>query len=295
MRFNPRARVDQSEVDDVGGSGGGGGGQMGLPIPSGGRMSAGTLVLLIIVFVVIKLISGGGGGGASQANTCKTGADANKSDKCAAELFTTSVQDYWERTYPAQTNGTYQPIKTVLFSGQTSSACGTAASQMGPFYCPNDKRVYLDSTFFHDMLQGQLGAKGGTFSIGYVIAHEYGHHIEDQLGLLGKIRTQKGPSSDSVKAELMADCLGGMWAKGAQETKDANGTTIIQGLTQDDINRAIDAAQAVGDDRIQKKTSGRVDPEQWTHGSAAERKKWFGIGVQQGSLKACNTFEAASL
>jgi len=293
MRFNPRARVDQSQVEDVGGSGGGGG-RMGFPIPTGGRISVGTIVILVLFFLVTRFVGGNDGGGTT-GGSCETGADANRSDKCAIELFTTSVQDYWQRTFPAQTNGTYQPIKTVLYAGQTSSACGTASSQMGPFYCPNDKRVYLDSTFFHDMLQGQLGAKGGTFSIGYVIAHEYGHHIEDQLGLLGRIRTQKGPNSDSVKAELMADCLGGMWAKGAQETKDANGNTIISDLTQDDINRAIDAAQAVGDDRIQKKTSGRVDPEQWTHGSAAERKKWFGIGLAQGSLKACDTFDAGSL
>jgi predicted metalloprotease len=166
---------------------------------------------------------------------------------------------------------------------------------MGPFYCPNDQRVYIDKTFMDDMLRGQLGAKGGTFALGYVIAHEYGHHVEDLLGILGRMRTQQGPKSDSVRVELMADCLGGMWAKDAQQTKDAQGNAIIEDLTQDDIARAIDAAQAVGDDRIQKQSSGRVNPEAWTHGSSQERVHWFNVGLKEGSLEACNTFAPGAL
>ena len=132
------------------------------------------------------------------------------------------------------------------------------------------------------MLEGQLGAEGGPFAIGYVIAHEYGHHLQDQLGVLGKIRTQKGPRSDAVRVELMADCLAGVWAKGAQETKDQDGRAIIEELNQDDIKRAIDAAQAVGDDRIQKRSSGQVDTDSFTHGSAEQRVRWFNQGMCRG-------------
>ena len=145
------------------------------------------------------------------------------------DLFTTSVQNYWKQAYPDETGDAYDVVQTVRFEGSTDSGCGQASSQMGPFYCPNDRKVYLDKTFFDDMLEGQLGAEGGPFAIGYVIAHEYGHHVEDQLGVLGKIRTQKGPRSDAVRVELMADCLAGVWAKGAQETRDQHGRADHRG------------------------------------------------------------------
>lgn len=301
MRFNPKAGIDQSQIETRGGGGRGGGG-MRLPIPMGGgggfgrgRIGIGTIVLVILFVVVTQCTGGGNGSSAPAQNTCASGADANKSDACASDLFTNSVQDYWSRAYPAQVKGQYEPIKTVRFSGSTDSACGQASSEMGPFYCPNDRLVYLDTSFFKDMLQGQLGAKGGTFAIGYVIAHEYGHHIEDQLGILGKIRTQEGPKSDAVRVELMADCLAGAWAKGAQETRDSQGNVLIQDLTQDDIKLAIDAAQAVGDDRIQKRTSGQVNTDTFTHGSAAQRIRWFNQGMSQGTIKSCDTFATDDL
>jgi predicted metalloprotease len=299
MRFNPRARIDQSQIETR--SGGGGGGGMRLPIPmggGGGRVGVGTIVILILFFVITQCTSlgdSGGGGSTATQNTCETGADANESDACAIDLFTNSVQDYWTRAYPREVNGEYEPIRTVRFEGSTDSACGQASSAMGPFYCPNDRLVYLDTSFFEDMLQGQLGAKGGTFAIGYVIAHEYGHHVEDQLGVLGKIRTQKGPKSDAVRVELMADCLAGAWAKGAQQTKDAQGQAIIEDLTQDDIKRAIDAAQAVGDDRIQKRTSGQVNTDTFTHGSAEQRVRWFNQGMTDGTIRGCDTFATDDL
>ncbi len=298
MRFNPRANIDQSQIETRSG-GGGGGGLSRLPIPSGGggRIGLGTIILIIIVVVVQQLASNGGGGSdAPQAtNSCRTGADANKSEDCAVDLFTNSVQDYWSRAYPDQTGKQYDEIDTVRFQGSTDSACGQASDAMGPFYCPNDKKVYLDTDFFDDMLKGQLGAKGGTFALGYVIAHEYGHHIEDQLGLLGRMRTQRGPNSDAVRIELMADCLAGVWAKGALETKDAQGQPIITELTQDDIATAVDAAQAVGDDRIQKRTSGRVNTDSFTHGSAAQRVRWFNTGLRDGTIRGCDTFAASQL
>ena len=308
MRFNPKARIDQSQIETRSGGGGGGGG-MRLPIPGGGggggKIGIGTVVIIILFFVLTQCLNVGGGGSAAPggggsgdqqtANQCESGADANKSEACAIDLFTNSVQDYWSKAYPQQVKGDYEQITTVRFQGSTESGCGQASSQMGPFYCPNDRKVYLDTTFFDDMLTGQLGAKGGPFAIGYVIAHEYGHHVEDQLGILGKIRTTKGPKSDSVRVELMADCLAGAWAKGAQTTQDASGQPIISDLTQDDIKRAIDAAQAVGDDRIQKKSSGRVDTDSFTHGSAAQRERWFNTGLSQGTIKACDTFSTDDL
>ena len=304
MRFNPKARIDQSQIETRSGGGTGGGG-MRLPIPSGGggKVGLGTIVVIVLVVVLTQCtgvgIPGGGtstgSGDTAAENTCQTGEDANNSEACAIDLFTNSVQDYWSRAYPQQVNGDYETVKTVRFEGSTASGCGTASSEMGPFYCPNDRKVYLDTTFFDDMLQGQLGAKGGPFAIGYVIAHEYGHHIEDQLGVLGKIRTQRGPKSDAVRVELMADCLAGAWAKGAQQTKDADGNAIIADLTQDDIKRAIDAAQAVGDDRIQKRTSGRVDTDSFTHGTAAQRVRWFNQGLSQGTIKGCDTFATDNL
>ncbi|MBO9520965.1 MAG: neutral zinc metallopeptidase [Nocardioidaceae bacterium] len=303
MRFNPKARIDPSQVEARGGGGSLGGGGMRLPLPSGGggQLGVGGLVVLVLFFVVSQCagvgpdLVPGGGSGSGSAESCQTGEDANKSDECAVRLFTESVQNYWGKALQEQGGPAYDVTSTVTFSGQTDSACGTAASQMGPFYCPNDKKVYVDSTFFDQMLEGQLGAEGGPFSIGYVIAHEYGHHIEDQLGILARMRTQQGPKSDGVKVELMADCLGGMWAKEALTTTDTEGTQIISELTPDDIARAIDAAQAVGDDRIQKRSSGRVNPEQWTHGSAEQRQHWFNVGLKEGSLEACNTFAPGAL
>ena len=309
MRFNPKARIDESQIENrgSGGLGGGlGGGGMRLPIPSGGggKVGLGTVVV-IVLYIVLQTCAGNSvvpGTGSSdsgptttQTSSCKTGADANKSYDCAIDLITNSVQEYWSQAFEQQHGEAYQDIKTVKYSGRTSSACGTASSAMGPFYCPNDRLVYIDTSFMDDMLQGQLGAKGGPFALAYVIAHEYGHHVQDLLGILGQIRTQQGEKSDSVKTELMADCLAGMWAKNAQETTEAGTNPIIEDLTQDDINRAIDAAQAVGDDRIQKQSSGRVNPEAWTHGSSAQRVHWFNVGLKEGSLDACNTFAPGAL
>ncbi|MGN6781366.1 MAG: KPN_02809 family neutral zinc metallopeptidase [Marmoricola sp.] len=309
MRFNPKARIDESQVENRSGRGGGLGGGLGgsgfqIPLPSGGggRIGLGT-VIIIVIYLIVQFCAapGGGNGGQNGAAdpgtgaTCSTGADANRSLGCAIDLLTNSVQDFWSHAYPQQTGKAYDVIRTVKYSGQTSSGCGTAQSAMGPFYCPNDQRVYIDTSFMRDMLQGQLGAKGGPFALGYVLAHEYGHHIEDQLGILAKMRTQQGPRSDSVRVELMADCLAGVWAKSATTTKDASGRTLITDLTKDDISRAINAAQAVGDDRIQKESTGRVDREAWTHGSSAERVHWFETGLKGGTIQGCDTFDTNTL
>ena len=299
MRFNPKASADEGQIENRSGGSGSG---FGLPIPSGGggRLGAGGLVV-VIVYVVFQLIAGnsvipgtGDDSTTTSAEQC-TGTMANQDLDCGIDLFTTSIQDYWSKALPEQRSIDYQPIVTVKYTGQTSSGCGTAQSAMGPFYCPTDKKVYIERSFMTDMLEGQLGAKGGPFALGYVVAHEYGHHIEDQLGILDRMRTRQGATSDSVKVELMADCLAGAWAKNASTTQDANGNVIIEDLTRDDVARAIDAAQAVGDDRIQQESGGRVDREAWTHGSSAERVHWFDIGMDRGTIAACDTFKAKSL
>ncbi|MDX6325213.1 MAG: uncharacterized protein QOK15_1567 [Nocardioidaceae bacterium] len=333
MRYNPRARLDRSQVRVRRGGGGGGGGLGGLggglsggglPIPVGGRMGCGGIVMIVVVVIILFATgalngggsgtgSGGGGSGGpfggysapstgsvSDAGTtgldqCQTGADANSSEQCALLADVNSVQAFWAQALPDQAGVSYTKAETDFFTGQTQTGCGPATADVGPFYCPVDKNVYLDTSFFRAMLQGQLGAKGGPFSEAYVLAHEYGHHVQDLLGTMGKVRTQQGANSDSVRLELQADCYAGIWTKFATTVKDQNGEVLILDLTQDDINRALDAAAAVGDDRIQQKSSGRVSPESWTHGSAQARQYWFTQGMQNGTLDACDTFGASDL
>ncbi len=184
----------------------------------------------------------------------------------------------------------YPKAPTVIYSGATQSGCGTASNQVGPFYCPLDSRVYIDASFF-DELSSRFGADGGNLAKEYVIAHEYGHHIQNVLGILGKAQQDpQGPQSGAVKVELMADCLAGTWVKHATETKDANGVAFLKPISQKDIDSALSAASAVGDDRIQETMQGRVTPENWTHGSSAQRQKWFMAGYTSGDINQCNTF-----
>jgi predicted metalloprotease len=218
----------------------------------------------------------------SELTECESGVDANENPDCARLAVVNSIQAFWSDALPRQANREYVEADTVIFSGSVDTGCGPATSAVGPFYCParDDMQVYLDTSFFEAMLEGELGARGGDFAEAYVLAHEYGHHIENQLGLLARTRTQQGPNSDAVRIELMADCLAGMWARHA--------TTV-------DISEALDAAAAVGDDRIQERTAGRVTPENWTHGSAAAREMWFRTGLEEGTLNACDTFSTDQL
>jgi predicted metalloprotease len=306
--FNDNAQIDSSQVEDRRGQSGGGGGILsGLP---GGLATAGgggLGIVGIIVVVLIQVLGGGAGGsdfsatdpdpsgtGAVQVSTCKTGADANARADCRITAIANSVQSYWTVELPKH-KVAYTESDTVIFTSSTSSGCGQASSDMGPFYCPTDRKVYLDLAFFGDMLQNQLGAEGGSFAEAYVIAHEYGHHIQDLLGTMATAQRQgaTGATSGSVRLELQADCYAGVWGNHATTTPDASGNTLISNLTQDDVNRAIDAAEAVGDDRIQQQSQGSVNPEQWTHGSAAERKKWFTAGFQSGDMTKCDTFSGS--
>lgn len=190
-----------------------------------------------------------------------------------------------------QTLEGYQPSTTNIFTDQISTGCGTATSQIGPFYCPTDQSVYLDTGFF-DQLSEQFGAEGGDATEAYVIAHEYGHHVSNLLGDLeaGQQDSSTGPDSMGVRLELEADCFAGTWMNWA----DADPDDVIESFTEDDLNQAVDAAEAIGDDRIQEKTQGQVQPESWTHGSAEMRKGWLLEGFRTGDPNVCRTLMDSS-
>ena len=306
MSFNDNANLDISQVES-----GEGGGRGGLAVGGG---VGGIVVQILTLLFGGNITSGGTSGridpgqntqldpgqvqpGGAQANDfsqCRTGADANRDVQCRVIGTVNSVQDYWTDELPRY-GKKYRNVNTVLYSGATASACGTASNQVGPFYCPLDKKVYIDASFFAE-LTSRFGADSGALAQEYVVAHEYGHAIQDQLGILDRAQQDpQGQNSGAVRIELMADCLGGVWAKHASQTQASNGQPLLRALTQDDIQSALSAASAVGDDRIQKKLQGRVTPESWTPGSSAERQKWFSTGYQGGDLNQCDTFTAASL
>jgi predicted metalloprotease len=198
-------------------------------------------------------------------------------------------EEVWAQVLPAQKGIRFNAPTLVLFDGVTGSPCGTAQSAMGPFYCPMDQKIYLDTSFFRDMKQRFGG--GGDFAYAYVISHEMGHHIENQLGILPKVQRARERASSraeanamSVRVELMADCLAGVWA--------ANGNAKRQFLEEGDLEKAVAAAQAIGDDRLQKAQRGVVVPDSFTHGSSAQRVQWLLKGVQSGQIDTCNTFQA---
>lgn len=313
MRFNPKARLDSGQVQHRRGSGGGRGGGLGFPVGGGSGMKVGGgiggVVVLVLIFLLSQYLGGGGTtlpsgpasdtgpvstGGQALAH-CRTGADANEDSDCARVAVVNSIQAFWSQALPEQSGQRYVEGDTVIFSDQVRTGCGAATADVGPFYCPADRQVYLDTTFFEDMLEGQLGGSGGDFAEAYVLAHEYGHHVQNLLGVLGRVRTQQGPTSDAVRLELQADCYAGMWTRFATEVEDANGEVLISELTREDVEEALDAARAVGDDRIQQRTSGRVNPDAWTHGSAEQRMRWFTTGHEKGDLGACDTFAARRL
>ncbi len=298
MTFNPNARLDTSEVSDQRG-----GGMLGS-VPGGGFTVGGGAIGIIVAIVALLLganpFSGGsslsGGLGQLQgqstsgeapnstlAQDCQTGQDANTKDDCRIVAYVDSVQKYWTDEF-ARRGQSYTPVKTVFFTGQTQTGCGPASTEVGPFYCPVDKLVYIDLGFFNE-LRTKFGAQGGSLAQGYVIAHEYGHHVQDLLGRLNANTSQQGAEGTSVRTELQADCYAGVWAH------NATSTGYLEPLTDQNIADALNAAAAVGDDRIQKEFQGRVTPETWTHGSSAQRQHWFTVGYQSGNMDSCDTFQ----
>jgi uncharacterized protein len=295
VRYRRNARLDPSQIEDRRGRRGIPGG--GLTVGGGGLGLAG-----LVIYLLLNALAGGGGisgplgnlDGSTVAQAppgqvlgqeCQTGAQANRHEACRIVADVNSVQSYWQDQFAAS-GRQYTIAKTVFFTGSTDTGCGAASTDVGPFYCPLDKHVYIDLGFF-DELQTRFGTRGGPFAQAYVLAHEYGHHVQDQLGILGQGSSQTGAEGRSVRTELQADCFAGVWAHHATQTG------YIANLTQADISDALDAAAAVGDDRIQAETQGQVDPETWTHGSSAQRQRWFKRGYETGKPAACDTFSGS--
>lgn len=247
----------------------------------------GIIVLLIGAYYGVDLSGVVGtpqvGGGAAQRSTLNAGEEDHLNRLSRVVLAQT--EDSWGE-YFSRNGRRYTPPTMVLYNGATQTACGTGQKAMGPFYCPNDQKVYLDLSFYEDM-KNKLGAQGGDSAFAYVIAHEVGHHVQNLMGILPKVHRAQQNTDEasanrlSVRLELQADCFAGVWAHSAQQNKVFEGS---------DLDKIMDAAEAVGDDRIQKRSQGYAVPDSFTHGSSAERKSWFQRGFQSGDPAQCNTF-----
>jgi len=272
-----------------------GGGGIGLPGGAGG-LGIGTMIILGLIGWVLgidpriliggaEMVTRGGGAITQQAPRGKQGVPEDQAGRFAAAILG-NTEDVWKEVLPAQVNREYRPPKLVLFSGATRSGCGAAQSAMGPFNCPLDQTVYLDLSFFKEMQQRFRA--GGDFAYAYVITHEVGHHVQNLLGLLQKVQARQREVGKiesnqlSVRVELMADCLAGVWAFHSNER--------YKSLEQGDVEEAINAAQAIGDDRLQRQSQGYVVPDSFTHGSSEQRTRWFKQGYDTGDSDRCDTF-----
>ncbi len=300
MEFDDDARLDTSQIDDARGRGGAGPDLGGLPggFGTGAKLGGGGLIGLLVVIVIAFLSTRGGGFATNDmlepsttvgdqsatevARECRTGADANERQDCRIVAVVNSVQRDWSDTFD-RSGVTYRPARTQLFSNRTYSGCGPASSATGPFYCPADETVYVDLTFFDALSQPPFNAAGGPFAQAYVIGHEYGHHVQNLLGRSAGADRQ-GATSGSVRLELQADCYAGVWAANAVSTG------FVTEITPEDIARGLDAAAAVGDDRIQESAGGRSNPDSYTHGTSAQRQRWFQRGYDTADPTACDTF-----
>lgn len=231
-----------------------------------------------------------GGGETDDLDQCQTGEDANDNVDCRMVGAATSLDRYWE----TQVDGYVKP-EMIIFTGSVSTGCGNATSAVGPFYCPPDQTVYIDTAFYDD-LRSQFGASGGPLAELYVVAHEWGHHIQNIVGTMNGLDLQdQGPTSDGVRLELQADCYAGSWVRAASDIDDESGVQILVTPTDAEIADALNAAAAVGDDHIQETLGGgQVNPETWTHGSSESRQRWFNTGYTRG-VGACDTFSSSNL
>jgi predicted metalloprotease len=302
-------RLDESEqsdnLEDVRGSGGGFGG--GMPIPGGrGGLGIGAILILgligyatgidprILIGGAEMIFGRGGDSGYVQQSAPEQQSSGPPQDEQGRFISAVlaNTEKVWGEVLPQQTGKAYPPPKLVLYSGMTSTACGPGQRAAGPFYCPLDQKVYLDLGFFDDMRR-KFGTRMGQFAIAYVVAHEIGHHIQNVLGTLPKVEAAQRRVSErdsnglQVRVELQADCFAGVWA--------ANADQRFKILEAGDVQDAINAASAVGDDTLQKETQGYVVPDSFTHGSSAQRTRWFANGLKTGQLAACNTFNANPL
>jgi uncharacterized protein len=285
-----RGREESSNVEDRRGIGRGG-------LAVGGGLGSLVIVVLALLFGVdpSQLLNSGqdsGQGPATQTGQQRT----NPQEDELAQFVRVILRDtekVWGDIF-RQSGRQYSEPRLQLFTGQAQSACGVAGAAVGPFYCPGDTTVYLDTGFF-DELTTKLGAQGGDAAEAYVFAHEFGHHIQNLTGVMQKVQSQgagqTGPKSGGVRLELQADCYAGVWLKHATSDPDSP----IQEITREDLEKAVDAAAAVGDDRIQKRMQGQVNPESWTHGSAEQRQKWLLQGFSTGDPNECNTFASGAL
>lgn len=309
MTFNSNVQIDAGRAR----GGGGGLGGRGAAIGGGG----GLLALLLAIFAPgladqlgvnpapttsgqVQQQTQGGSTQPVPDSACQTGDDANRDADCRVIATTEAADQFWGDYLGQYSNIDWRQPQLTLFSGQTNTGCGAASSDTGPFYCPTDESMYFDTSFF-DTLRTDFGAQGGPLAEQYILAHEYGHHVQQVVGYLEYSRDgTTGATSGSVKAELQADCLAGMWAGSATTTVDPeSGEPFLQPITDDQLRQAIDAAAAVGDDHIQEQSSGRVNPHSFTHGTSQQRMSWFMRGYQTAretpDIQQCNTFTASTL
>jgi predicted metalloprotease len=292
MTFNEGMQIDTSTTSTSGGGGGRG-------IAIGGGL--GGLLFLVVALLLgvdpgkvatqLPANSTHDAGPGVDTSMCRTGADANKYVQCRVIATGNSVDGVWKQLLRGYTRPGVR-----LFVGQVDTGCGPATTEVGPFYCPVDHTAYFDTGFFKELVD-RFGSSGGPLAQEYVVAHEFGHHVQDLQGSLGRAQQgAQGSGGNGVRTELQADCYAGVWAHYASTVKqESTGVPYLDPLSDKDIQDALSAAASVGDDHIQKAANRRVTPESWTHGSSEQRQHWFTVGYQTGDPNRCDTFHAQNL
>ncbi|KQM81447.1 neutral zinc metallopeptidase [Agromyces sp. Leaf222] len=285
MTFNPNADISGGKASKRGRN-------TGIAVAGGLGVIALVVVSQLLGVDLTGLLGGGGEETApdSSIEECLTGQQANERVDCRMKGASASLEAYWEQAAPQELGLSYTaPNDFVQFDQATSTGCGSATSATGPFYCPPDQTIYVDVTFF-DELENRFGSSGGPLAQMYVVAHEWGHHVQNLAGTLEAAQDgQTGPTSNSVRTELQADCFAGAWVANAANTTDDQGVSFLVPPTAAEVADALSAAAAVGDDRIQEAAQGQVTPHTFTHGTSEQRQSWFTTGYEQGAA-ACDTF-----